>query len=650
MTLHALFRPPRNLLGLFLLIALVPSTLLIAFGWRLLRQDGALALRQVQERREQAADLITSGLEQSLAASEQSLRDAASLQTLAKAEDAVTVIFTPGRIEALPPGRLLYYPVGAPGEEAPAQLFAPGEDAEFRGRDAAKAAALFRHLAARNSGPAVRAGALVRLARNLRKSGQFDAALGAYAQAAGIRGAAVSAVPADLLARWARCALLTQMNRDAELRQEASTLGFDLLHGRWQLDRATYEFHMQEVRRWLGGSPALAAPADAMALAAAVAWLWNKWQSMPAQERRSTGRQSTSSGGAPITVVWEGNSSRLAALVAGQAYVERQWMGKLAPLLKHQHVRVMLRDPAARFAGGAQTRRPAGETGLPWTVAVESTDTGSELARLAGRRTLWLTGLALLAALVIAGTYLIAHAVTRELAVARLQSDFVAAVSHEFRTPLTSLRQLTEILTDGRIASEDRRRTYYQALSRQTGRLHRLVESLLDFGRMEAGASPYRLEPLDASAFIRSVVDEFETEAAGRGYHVELHLNGAAATIACDREALTSALWNLLDNAVKYSLECRTVWVDVKRSDQRLAIRVRDRGLGIPREEQKEIFRKFVRGASAKAENIKGTGIGLAMVHHIVKAHGGEVCLRSAPGAGSTFTVLLPVVEPCHAS
>ena len=248
--------------------------------------------------------------------------------------------------------------------------------------------------------------------------------------------------------------------------------------------------------------------------------------------------------------------------------------------------------------------------------------------------------------LVISGTYFIARAVSRELAVARLQSDFVSAVSHEFRTPLTSLRQLTEILNDGRITAEDRRRTYYEALSRQTERLHQLVESLLDFGRMEAGTSPYRLEPLDACALVRSVVEQFEREAEGQGYHVELDVNGTAGTIAGDSGALANALRNLLDNAVKYSLDCRTVWVSIERDDERLAIRVRDQGLGIPREEQKEVFRKFVRGADAKAQNIKGTGIGLAMVDHIVKAHNGEIRLQSEPGLGSTFTLLLP----CHES
>ena len=115
MSIRAWFRPPRHLLALFLLITLVPSTLLISLGWRSLRQDRALGLQQVQERREQAADLIVSGLEQSLSAAGQSLRDGPAMQALAKAEDAITIVFTPGRIEAYPKGRLLYYPLASAG-------------------------------------------------------------------------------------------------------------------------------------------------------------------------------------------------------------------------------------------------------------------------------------------------------------------------------------------------------------------------------------------------------------------------------------------------------------------------------------------------------------------------------------------------------
>jgi signal transduction histidine kinase len=639
MSLRAWFRPPRHWLGVFLLITLAPSILLVWLGWRSLQQDRTLDLQAVKEHREQAADLIVSGLEQSVAAAEQSLRDSSAIEVLAKSEGAVAVVLTPDHIEAYPRDRLLYYPTAPAGHEAPSQVFATADDLEFRRSDYSAAEAALRKLA-QSPDRAVRAAALIRLARNLRKAGQHAGALGLYSQAAEIRDVNVSGVPADLLARWARCDLLAQEHRSAELRQEARALYTDLLRGRWQLSRSVYELHVEEARRWSGGEP-LRPPADSLAVAAAVKWLWN--------QRRNPGSRAVTINGKQITMLVVGDDARLTALVATPDYVEREWIGKLYPLLNRQHVRVALRDHDTRPAAN-ETRRAAGETGLPWTVAVESTGVESDLARIGNRRTLWLAGLAVLAALVILGTYVIARAVSRELAVARLQADFVSAVSHEFRTPLTSMRQLTEILSDGRITNETRRQTYYQALSRQTERLHRLVESLLDFGRMEAGTSPYRLEVLDVCGFVRSVVADFEAEAAGRGYHVELNLDGAPGAIAGDRAALTNVLWNLLDNAVKYSPQCRTVWVDVERDGRLLAIRVRDHGLGIPAGEQKEIFRKFVRGGAAKAENIKGTGIGLAMVQHVVRAHRGKVSVSSAPGAGSTFTVALPMEDTCPAS
>jgi signal transduction histidine kinase len=643
-SLRAWFRPPRHLLALFLFITLAPSMLLVAFGWRSLEHDRALDLQQIQDRREQAADLAVSGLQQSLDAVERQLR--LNPSALNVSEDAAAVVFTPGSVQ----GKLLYYPVSAVASEAPAKQFAAAEKAELA-QDEVSAAAAFRELASPSSDVAVQAGALIGLARVLRNSGQPDAALGVYAAAAKLDGPTVSGLPVGLFAAWAKCDLLEMLNRKDDLRREAKTLYSGLLQGRWQLDRTAWETNIGDARRWMGDNttgdlpPAGVLPKDALQFAEAAEWLWNKWTTRP------SGRELVHVDGRDIAVLWSGDSGHVDAFLAGPDYAEREWVRKLAPVLERQHARVSLHDPAEHFPlGPPGTRRAAPETRLPWTLVVESVNVTADLDQLAGRRRLWLAGLGMLVPLVVSGTWLIARAVMRDLAVARLQSDFVSAVSHEFRTPLTSLRQITEILADGRIVNEDRRRTYYQALERQTGRLHQLVESLLDFGRMEAGTSPYRLEPLDACALIRTVVEQFEREASGRGYHVELDVNGVAApivaTIAGDREALTNALWNLLDNAVKYSLECRTVWVEVQREDGRLAVRVRDRGLGIPHEEQREIFRKFVRGARAKVEGIKGTGIGLAMVDHIIKAHGGEVRLQSEPGAGSTFTLVLP----CHES
>jgi len=168
------------------------------------------------------------------------------------------------------------------------------------------------------------------------------------------------------------------------------------------------------------------------------------------------------------------------------------------------------------------------------------------------------------------------------------------------------------------------------------------VESLLDFGRMEGGARVYHLTPLDCGALVHRVVEEFRNETQSAGFQFRLAAEDSAE-IDADGEALGRALWNLLDNAVRYSGDSREIEVGVIRAGAQVRIAVRDRGLGIPAREQAAIFHKFRRGAEAVKLGIKGTGIGLAMVDHIVKAHHGRIDLQSAPGQGSTFTLVLPV-------
>jgi len=261
------------------------------------------------------------------------------------------------------------------------------------------------------------------------------------------------------------------------------------------------------------------------------------------------------------------------------------------------------------------------------------------------RRSLWLAGVALMLMLVLASAYAVHRAISQELRVARLQSDFVAAVSHEFRSPLTTLRTITELLAQDRISDESRRRQSYLFLDRETNRLHRLVEDLLDFGRMESGRKEYCMEAHDAFQLVRAAGADFSEEAAASGFRVETNLGSGPATVQADEEALRRAVRNLLENAIKYSPECRTVWVDGAVSDHQVSISVRDHGMGIDLREQREIFQKFVRGNAAKKAGIKGTGIGLSMVHQIIEALGGEIRLESRVGAGSTFTIVLPLAS-----
>jgi len=256
-----------------------------------------------------------------------------------------------------------------------------------------------------------------------------------------------------------------------------------------------------------------------------------------------------------------------------------------------------------------------------------------------------LTGLLTLLLLVIGGGYFIGRAAVREVAVARLQSDFVASVTHELRTPITAMRQLSELLATGRVAGAEDRDEYHRALVRESERLHRLVEGLLTFGRMEAGADYLRFEPLDPAQFFKAVIDEFHREETAPGHHVELQAEQGIPQVHADREALACVLWNLLDNAVKYSPECPTVWASVACEDAHVVFRVRDRGMGIPVREQRKIFEKFVRGAAARNAGIRGVGVGLSMAQLIIAAHHGKIRVESRLGEGSVFTVLLPAYK-----
>jgi signal transduction histidine kinase len=663
MSLSLWFRSPRYLLTLFLAIMLVLAASLSWLSWRLLKQDRALESQRIQERLDNAADLIAASLLHKfsesrdqftslLALSDSDLAARAAELAGQGAGTALIVVFRPQVVDAYPRASLLYYPFLPAAKEPPASVFEAGEVAEFQQKDFAKAIAVFRELS-QSKDPAIRAGALLRLGRNLRKAQQSRAALDIYDELDQMGATPVGGLPAELLARDTRCTVLDELKRTTEVDREAGLLYADLHNGRWKLDRGAYRFYVQEASRWYTPDVELQAHAqDAAAATAAVELLWEEWQRIRRGEGIAAGHRSVWILGRPVLLVWQTSSDRLVALVAGEHYLEQQWLSVLRPVMDRQSVRLALTDAEghpvlAQFSttSAQQATRSSAETQLPWTLRVVGRDPQAELTQERNRRRLLLLAFALLFAFVSVGSYFIARAVTRELGVARLQSDFVATVSHEFRTPLASLCQLSEMLTDGRVPSETRRQEYYESLRRASDRLYRLVETLLDFGRMQAGAQRYRFELLEMGSFFRGVVEDFGREAGERGYLVDIAQHPHLPPVQGDRDALTRALWNLLDNAVKYSPQNRTVWAKATCENGWVAISVSDKGLGIAPHEQKRIFKKFVRAASAEIAGARGTGLGLTMVEHIVAAHGGQVHVDSEPGIGSTFTILLPTAK-----
>jgi signal transduction histidine kinase len=245
--------------------------------------------------------------------------------------------------------------------------------------------------------------------------------------------------------------------------------------------------------------------------------------------------------------------------------------------------------------------------------------------------------------LLLAGLGLVWANVRRELRLSRLKSDFVANVSHELKTPLALIRLFAETLELGRVPSEDKKTQYHRIINKESRRLTQLINNILDFSRIEAGRKEYRLVRSDLAAVVRDVVDAYRFQIEQHGFALDLDVAEDLPEMRIDPEAISQALINLLNNAIKYSPEEKSIRVSVRSEAGRVLVSVADRGIGIPKAEQKRIFEKFYRAESSLVHTTKGSGLGLALVQHITEAHGGRVEVTSAPGQGSTFTLSLPV-------
>jgi signal transduction histidine kinase len=623
-------QPPRRLLGAFVAVALASAGALGWLGWLLLRQDAALDVQRQQDRVEQAADRAAAAMQRSIV--DLQARVGSPAATLPAG--VVSISITASGITASPAGAVLYYPTRAPEEPLPASTFSDGERLEFAASNPRGAGDEYLRLAAARDAR-IRAAALMRLARARRKAADPDGALRAYDDLARLDPVTIDGLPASLVARTGRGSVFDETHQTAALGTEAAALLRDLASGRWHLLEAEYDFYASQAAAWLGTKP----PSDtnAQVRTEAAAWLWRNRQSLESSRRRSL----TLSSGEAL-VAWQAAGEKASAVVAGPDYLK-----SLCADAVPDGFLCSLGDADGRVVAGERTApshtstmRPASASGVPWMLHV-SMAPGSEKATTSPRRRLLILAFTVVALVLAAGWYFILRAMSREVRLARLQSDFVAAVSHEFRSPLTSLSHVANLLADDRIGSDELRRRSYDVLVRESDRLRRLVEGLLDFGRFEAGAASLRMERIDVAALVRTTVSDFRERARADGYAIELDAPGDAIYAPADHDALSRALWNLLDNAVKYSPDCKTVWVDMRCDDGRIAIAVRDQGLGIPANEQREIFDRFVRGAESTHRRVRGTGIGLALVRDIVRAHGGEIQLTSEPGRGSRFTMVL---------
>jgi signal transduction histidine kinase len=251
--------------------------------------------------------------------------------------------------------------------------------------------------------------------------------------------------------------------------------------------------------------------------------------------------------------------------------------------------------------------------------------------------------LGILSVLIVIGLVLTKHVVSKEVALAKLKSDFVSNVSHELRTPLALIRLYAETLELGRITTKEKKHEYYKIIRKESERLTGLINNILDFSRIEAGHKEYEFRETDIADLVRNTLDSYRYQIEQQGFTLKEEIDGSLPSVCVDREAIARALLNLMNNALKYSPDEKYLRVKLYRENGSVKLEVEDRGIGITSREQTKIFEKFYRTGDPLVHNTKGSGLGLSLVRHISDAHGGSIDVDSTPGKGSRFTLTLPL-------
>ncbi len=246
--------------------------------------------------------------------------------------------------------------------------------------------------------------------------------------------------------------------------------------------------------------------------------------------------------------------------------------------------------------------------------------------------------------LLVVGAFYILKNIFNEMRLAKLKTDFVANVSHELRTPLALIRMHAETLEMGRVPTEQKKLHYYRTIMNESTRLTQLINNILDFSKIESQKKEYTLAPGVPAQVVASTLEMYNYHLKQKGFTLQTDIENTGAQIRMDPEALTQALINLLDNAVKYSTDDKTIRVAVKERDKDVVVSVQDYGLGIPEAEHEKIFEKFYRVGCSLVHNTKGSGLGLNLVRHIMNIHGGRITVKSKVGEGSTFSLLFPKI------
>jgi two-component system phosphate regulon sensor histidine kinase PhoR len=253
--------------------------------------------------------------------------------------------------------------------------------------------------------------------------------------------------------------------------------------------------------------------------------------------------------------------------------------------------------------------------------------------------------LGVLAFIFAGGIYFLYSNIRREIYLSQAKSEFVSNVSHEIRTPLSLIGMFAETLESGRVSSEEKKKEYYSIISKETSRLSRIVNRILNFSQLEANKKTFNFQPVHLNDLCADILKMYFYPMQEKGFVFEFSPDEKVLPIRADRESISEVLVNLLDNAIKYSRENKRITITTGMKDRFSFISVKDQGIGIARNHQRDIFDQFYRAPTGDVHTTKGSGLGLTLVKKIVETHHGEIKVDSAPDKGSTFTVYFPHIN-----
>lgn len=698
--------PKRTRIVLLFLFGIVlPSLLLGYLAFRGVQNDRALLEKSRVDEHREIAEKVSQKVDESLLATEQAFQKFILEKNLNNPSDMILLLeslktFHPliGEVFAILSNQKIRFfgsfvlygsrdsiklPGYSPSDQSVNRLLQQGQQFELQNQDFKRALGVYKQALRESSNTKTQGDLLSKIARVQKKSTQFQEAMKTYQTIADKYSQIqlMQGIPLGLAARLEIGSLQLEMEDQAKAQEVYMDLYRDFIGGEWILGKEPYNFYSTRIQESITGIFSQESPSEHLqsrrktfqelvdeenlkieeterlllfqenAAAERELSALQLNEGFPEQKRRLTLEIGTN---VYLASLLRNNPAEddIWGFLVDEHYLSDSLLPRIIQNLEFLDETDWIIRGRDRKTVLASTDTPTGSLTVKsdfignfpnWTMEFYQADPRLLDAFLMSRRGIYFYMFILIAGILIFGLILTIRSLTREIELSRMKSDFVSTVSHEFKSPLTSIRQIAEMLHAGRVPSEERRQKYYDVLLEQSERLSLLTENVLSFAKMEEGKREFVFEHMDIETLLKNIVSTIQDRVRHDGFAIETKIEKSLPPIMTDSSAITQAINNLIDNAVKYSGDSKKVIVKAYNDEQTVVIEVKDFGLGIKKEDMSKVFDRFYRGGDELTRTVKGSGLGLILVKQIVEAHKGSIQVESEQGKGSVFVMKLPI-------